>query len=163
MFTSHAALCQVVESLLASGGEVFPYVHQERVAMEDTGKLILRITLAGLILFHGISKIVHGVAFMGAALQQFHLPGFVAYGVYVGEIVAPVFIILGLWTRAASLVVVFNMVMAIVLEAHGNAFVIWETGAWGLEAEAFYLLTALVIFFIGAGKYSVSRGKGRLG
>jgi putative oxidoreductase len=131
--------------------------------MEDTGKLILRITTAGLILFHGISKIMHGVAFMGGALAQFHLPAFIAYGVYVGEVVAPLFIIIGLWTRVAALVVVFNMVMAIVLEAHRNAFVIQRTGAWGLETEAFYLLTALVIFFIGAGRYSITQGKGSLG
>ena len=77
--------------------------------------------------------------------------------------VAPIFIIIGLWTRVASLVVVFNMVVAILLEAYRNAFVIQRTGAWGLESEAFYLLTALVIFFIGAGKYSVSHGKGQLG
>ena len=101
--------------------------------MEDTGKLILRITMAGLILFHGISKIMHGVAFMGGALEQFHLPAFIAYGVYVGEVVAPLFIIVGLWTRISALVVVFNMVMAIVLEAHRNAFVIQRTGAWGLD------------------------------
>jgi putative oxidoreductase len=131
--------------------------------MEDIGKLILRITTAGLIMFHGISKIVHGVAFIGGALTQAHVPGFVAYGVYVGEVVAPLFIIIGLWTRVASLVVVFNMVVAILLEAYRNAFVIQRTGAWGLESEAFYLLTALVIFFIGAGKYSVSHGKGQLG
>jgi len=131
--------------------------------MEDTGKLILRITMAGLILFHGISKIMHGVAFMGGALEQFHLPAFIAYGVYVGEVVAPLFIIVGLWTRISALVVVFNMVMAIVLEAHRNAFVIQRTGAWGLETEAFYLLTALVIFFIGAGRYSVTQGRGTLG
>jgi putative oxidoreductase len=131
--------------------------------MEDIGKLILRITTAGLIMFHGISKIVHGVTFIGGALEQFHLPGFVAYGVYIGEVVAPFFIIIGLWTRVASLVVVFNMVMAVLLEAHRNAFVIQRTGAWGLETEAFYLLTALVIFFIGAGKYSVTQGKGQLG
>jgi putative oxidoreductase len=130
--------------------------------MEDTGKLILRVTMAGLILFHGISKIMRGVSFMGGALAEFHLPGFIAYGVYIGEVVAPIFIILGLWTRVASLVVVFNMIMAILLEAHRNAFVIQRTGAWGLETEAFYLLTALVIFFIGAGKYSVMREKGTL-
>ena len=130
--------------------------------MEDTGKLILRITTAGLILFHGISKIMHGVAFMEGALAQFHLPAFIAYGVYFGEVVAPLFIIIGLWTRVAALVVVFNMIMAIVLEAHRNAFVIQGTGAWGLEAEAFYLLTALVIFFVGAGRYSLTRKKGQL-
>ncbi len=131
--------------------------------MEDTGKLILRLTMAGLILFHGISKIMHGVPYMAGLLAQFHLPAFIAYGVYIGEVVAPLFIIIGLWTRVASLVVVFNMVMAIMLAAYHNTFVIQRTGAWGLESEAFYLLTALVIFFIGAGKFSVTRGKGTLG
>ena len=130
--------------------------------MEDTGKLILRLT-TGLILFHGISKIFHGVGFMGAALAAFHLPTFVAYGVYVGEVLAPLFIILGLWTRIASLVVVFNMIMAVLLEAYRNAFVIQRTGAWGLEAEAFFFLTALVVFLIGAGKYRIGQGEGILG
>ncbi len=123
--------------------------------MEDIGKLILRLTTAGLILFHGVSKIIHGVGFMTTGLAQYHLPGFVAYGVFLGEVVAPLFIIVGLWTRFASLVVVVNMVVAILLEAYRNAFVIQRTGAWGLEAEAFYLLTAVVIFLVGAGRYSV--------
>lgn len=127
--------------------------------MEDIGKLILRITAAGLILFHGINKIVHGVAFMGNALAELHLPGVIAYGVFLGEVVAPLFLIFGAWTRIASLVVVFNMVMAILLEAHRNVFVIQRTGAWGLEAEAFYLLTAVVIFLVGAGRYAVVREK----
>ncbi|MGA2614781.1 MAG: DoxX family protein [Spirochaetia bacterium] len=130
--------------------------------MEDIGKLILRLTTAGLILFHGVSKIIHGIPMIQGAVTGFHMPAFVAYGVYVGEVVAPLFIIAGLWTRIASLVVVFNMIMAILLEAHRNAFVLQRTGAWGLEAEAFYLLTALVIFLIGAGKYSVMQEKGSL-
>jgi putative oxidoreductase len=130
--------------------------------MEDTGKLILRLTTAGLLLFHGIAKLIHGVPFIGQALASHGLPSFVAYGVYIGEVVAPLFIIVGLWTRVASLVVVFNMVVAILLEAYRNTFVIQRTGAWGLEAEAFYLLTALVIFFLGAGKYGIMRGSGRL-
>jgi putative oxidoreductase len=128
--------------------------------MEDIGKLILRITTAGLIMFHGISKIVHGVAFIGGALTQVHIPGFVAYGAYVGEVLAPLFIILGLWTRVASLVVVFNMVVAILLEAHRNLLVIERTGAWGLEAEAFFLLTALAVVLLGSGRYSLIREKG---
>ncbi|MGA2640515.1 MAG: DoxX family protein [Spirochaetia bacterium] len=130
--------------------------------MEDTGKLILRLTTAGLILFHGISKIFRGVAFLGGALNAFHLPAFVAYGVYAGEVIAPIFIIFGLWTRISSLVVVFNMIMAVLLEAHRNVFVIQRTGAWGLEAEAFYFLTALVVFLIGSGKYRLGRGEGIL-
>ena len=127
--------------------------------MEDIGKLVLRLTTAGLILFHGVSKIVHGVAFMDPALAGLHLPGFVAYGVYIGEVAAPVFMIAGAWTRLAALVVVVNMVMAILLEAHRNVMVIRQTGAWGLEAEAFYLLTALVVALIGPGRYSLTGDK----
>lgn len=66
--------------------------------MEDTGKLILRLTTAGLILFHGMHKILFGAPYIASALAEHHLPAFVLYGVYVGEVVAPVFIIVGLWT-----------------------------------------------------------------
>ncbi|HTO24169.1 MAG TPA: DoxX family protein [Spirochaetia bacterium] len=123
--------------------------------MEDSGKLVLRLTTAGLILFHGVSKILRGVSFMDPALAAFHLPAFVAYGVYIGEVVAPLFVIAGAWTRVASLVIVFNMVVAVLLEAHRNVAVIQRTGAWGLEAEAFFLLTALVIALIGPGRYAL--------
>ena len=131
--------------------------------MEDTGKLILRLTLAGLILFHGIHKLIFGIAWMSGPLAAAHLPFFIAYGVYVGEIVAPIFLIIGLWTRVASLVVAFNMVMAISLEAWRLAPTINRGGGWGVEVEAFFLLTALTVFFLGAGRYSISRGQGQLG
>jgi putative oxidoreductase len=130
-------------------------------SMEDVGKLILRITTAGLILIHGITKIFHGISFLGD-LAAAHLPFFIAYGVYVGEVVAPLLIIFGLWTRVASLVVVFNMIVATLLDAYPRLFFLESTGAWGFEVEAFYLLTALVIFFLGAGKLSVKGSKGAL-
>lgn len=130
--------------------------------MEDIGKLILRVTTAGLILFHGIAKLQHGISFIQAGISAHHLPQFMAYGVYIGEVIAPLFILAGLWTRVAALVVAFNMIVAVLLTAYRNAFVIQRTGAWGLEAEAFFFLTALVIFFIGAGRFSATRGKGAL-
>jgi putative oxidoreductase len=131
--------------------------------MQDTGKLILRLTLAGLILFHGINKIIHGIAFITSPLAAMHMPAFIAYGVYVGEIVAPVFIVIGLWTRIAALVVAFNMVMAVSLEAWRLALIIERGGGWGIELEAFYLLAAVTVFFLGPGRYSWSRGEGKLG
>ena len=125
--------------------------------MEDLGKLLLRVTTAGLILFHGIHKIIFGIAFIGQGLAAMHLPAFIAYGVFLGEVVAPLFMIVGLWARYASLVVVFNLIMAILLEAHRNVLVVQRTGAWGLEAEAFFLLTALVVFLVGAGRYAITK------
>jgi putative oxidoreductase len=131
--------------------------------MEDTGKLILRLTTAGLLLFHGISKVIHGVAFLGGPLSTFHLPTFVAYGVYAGEVIAPLFIIFGAWTRIASLVVIFNMIMAVLLVSYRHVWAIQPTGGWGMETDAFYFLTALVIFLMGAGKYRITPGEGILG
>jgi len=130
--------------------------------MQDTGKMILRLTLAGLILFHGINKLINGMAWMSGPLAAMHLPFFVAYGVYIGEVVAPIFLVIGLWTRIAALVVAFNMLMAITLEAWRLALTINRGGGWGIELEALYLLTALAVFFLGAGGFSVSRGKGKL-
>ena len=130
--------------------------------MEDIGKLILRLTTGCLILFHGTAKLIHGVSRIGDMLAASHIPSFVAYFVYLGEVVAPLFIIVGLWTRVASLVVVVNLIVAIALVAYRNTFVLQPTGAWALESEAFYLLTALVVFFIGGGRYSVTKEKGVL-
>ena len=127
--------------------------------MEDSGKLILRLTCAGLILFHGVAKLMHGVGFIEGGLAAWHLPGFIAYGVFIGEIVAPVLLLVGLWTRAAAAVVMFNLVVAVALAAYRNAFVIQRTGAWGLESEAFYFLCALVILLVGSGRYSVTGGR----
>ncbi len=130
--------------------------------MQDTGKLVLRLTTGGLLLFHGISKIIHGVGWMSGPLAGLGLPGWVAYGAYLGEVVAPLFLIIGLWNRVAARVVVVNMIFAIVMEAWKLFPTIKQTGGWGLELEAFYLLCAVAIFFLGGGRYAVSRAKGAL-
>ena len=130
--------------------------------MLDIGRLILRLTLSGLILFHGIDKILHGIAWMDGPLHAAGLPTFVGYGVFLGEVVAPVFVILGLGARLAALVIVINMVMALSLDAGRFLLTINSGGGWGVETEAFYLLSAVTLFFVGSGKISVTRGKGLL-
>jgi putative oxidoreductase len=131
--------------------------------MQDIGKLMLRLTVAGLILFHGISKIIHGVPGIANSLASHHLPSFIAYGAYMGEVVAPIVVIMGIWSRIGALVVAFNMVMAITLSAWRLAPTLSRGGGWGMELEAFYLLTAVAVFFLGPGTFSISRGKGALG
>ena len=61
-----------------------------RTGWDDTGKLILRVTVAVLLVLHGISKLQHGISWMGGMLQSHHIPAFVGYGVYVAEVVAPI-------------------------------------------------------------------------
>ena len=54
------------------------------------------------------------------------------------------------------------MVFAVALEAWRLAPTINRGGGWGLELEAFYFLAAVAVFFLGPGRYSVSRAKGSL-
>ena len=127
---------------------------------DNTGKLLVRLAVGGLMLFHGIFKLTHGVGFIQGMLAAHGLPGFIAYGVYVGEILAPILVIIGFRTRLAALIVAFDMVMAIWLAHAANVFKVKESGGgWGIELEVFYLLAAVALFFMGAGQYAVSKGK----
>jgi putative oxidoreductase len=47
----------------------------------DLGKLVLRVVLGGLILFHGIAKLVHGPGYVIGMLASAGLPTILAYGV----------------------------------------------------------------------------------
>jgi uncharacterized membrane protein YphA (DoxX/SURF4 family) len=72
---------------------------------DDLGKLLLRLTLGVLTLLHGIAKISAGVGGIAGMLGKAGLPTVLAYGVYAGEVIAPLLLIIGLWTRPAALVV----------------------------------------------------------
>ena len=126
----------------------------------DIGKLILRVSVGFLMLFHGIAKISGGIAFVERMLEQNNLPQFFSYGVYFGEVLAPIMLILGFQTRIAAFVLMVNMFFVIYLTQMDKIFsVSARGGAWGIELPAFYFLTALAIFFIGAGKYAIDKEK----
>ena len=130
--------------------------------MTDLGKLVLRLTVAVLLAFHGISKLRHGVAWMAGPLQAHHLPAWVAYGVFVAEVVAPILLIAGILTRPAALVIVFEMMMAMFLVLGPKTFAIdRQTGALGGELQLLYLFSALAIAVLGSGRFALSRGRGR--
>jgi putative oxidoreductase len=129
--------------------------------MDDRGKLVLRVLLAALILFHGVSKLIGGAGFITGMLAKAGLPGFLGYGVYVGEVVAPLLILFGIFTRAAALVVVVNMIVALTLVHTSQFFTLNETGGWAIELQAMYLGTAVAVALLGAGRYSVGGLRGR--
>jgi putative oxidoreductase len=122
---------------------------------DDTAKLVLRVALAVLLLFHGISKVIGGVGFVSGALTKMGLPASFGYLVYIGEVVAPLMILLGIWTRAAALVVVINMIVAVLLVHTKQFFTMSPTGGWALELQGLYFITAIVVALQGAGRYSV--------
>ncbi|MDY7544852.1 DoxX family protein [Glaciimonas sp. CA11.2] len=128
---------------------------------DDIGKLILRATLAILILFHGISKIFNGPGFVVGLVSNAGLPPAVAYLVYVGEVLAPIMILLGIWTRVGALIIVINMLFAFSLVHSKQLMTLSSTGGWGLELQGFYLFIALAILLLGAGRMSIGGRAGR--
>ena len=94
-------------------------------------------------------------------VTQAGLPEFLAYGNLVGEVIAPVFMILGYKARIAGLVVGFNMFLSILIAHQDIVFARNDFGGWMVELNVFYMLTAVAVFFAGSGKYSLSSGKGK--
>ena len=131
-----------------------------RAGWEDWGKLLLRLAVGGLLIFHGIAKMRNGIGWMAGPLSGLGLPAFVGYGVYVGEVIAPIFLMLGKWARIAGLVVAFNMMGAIVIALRDKVFTLNMGGGWAIELELMFLLGGVTVFLLGSGKYSLSRGTG---
>jgi putative oxidoreductase len=127
----------------------------------DTGKLILRITCAGLLLFHGSYKLFGEIESTASMVEKAGLPGILAYGTIVGEFVAPIFIIVGYKTRLAALVVAFNMLCSILIAHRDIMFKVNDYWGWMIELNVFFMMAAISIFFLGAGKWSLSRGTGK--
>lgn len=132
-----------------------------RAGWEDWGKLLLRVTIGFLLLLHGISKLKNGIGWMAGPLGGLGLPAFVGYGAYVGEVVAPLFLMAGKFARLAGLVVAFNMLGAIIIALRGRVFTLNQGGGWAIELEMLFLLGGVAIFLLGSGRYSLSKGQGR--
>ena len=122
----------------------------------DVAKLLLRLSVGILMLFHGVDKIINGIGGVKHLTTSSGLPEFIAYGVYIGEVIVPIFIILGLYARVASVILGVNMLAAIFL-AYGNSlFALNKHGALLIELPLFYLVLSVVIFLLGSGKYAVN-------
>ena len=124
---------------------------------DSIAKLILRLSLGFLILFHGVAKVIDpsSIEFFGNRLAEFSLPSLLAYGVYIGELVAPLMLIIGFYTRTAAFLITVNMVFAIMLFHIHHLIELNQYGGWELELQGFYFLTAIIIFLQVSGKYAV--------
>jgi putative oxidoreductase len=131
------------------------------IRSDDTGKLVLRLAVGILILLHGIAKIGAGVGPVSGMLASHGLPGALAYLVYIGEIVAPVLLIIGLYTRPAAWVMVINMLVAVWLVHGSDLWVIGKSGGWALELQGMFLFAALAVAFLGAGRVSLGGTSGK--
>ncbi|MDM0041363.1 DoxX family protein [Variovorax sp. J22G21] len=131
------------------------------IRSDDTGKLVLRLALGILILLHGVAKLSSGVGFVSSQLVAHGLPAALAYLVYIGEIIAPVLIIVGIYTRPAAWVMVINMLFAVGLVHMKQLTMLDKNGGWALELQGMFLFAALAVAFLGAGRFSVGGTSGK--
>lgn len=120
------------------------------------GLLILRLSIGILMLFHGIAKIFNGIDGVVSMLENNGLPGFFAFGVYIGEVVAPLLLVLGFRARIAAFLLVMNMLVIVFIAHPDQILSLNQFGAWALELSGLYLFGALTIIFTGAGQYALS-------
>ena len=125
--------------------------------MEDFGKLVLRLTLGILVLLHGVFKLKHGVSFLEPMVQGIGLPPWAAYGVYLGEVIAPIMLILGLYSRVGAFIIFINMIFAVVLMHRPDVLSLGKQGGYALELQAMYLFTAFALILIHPGRYAITR------
>lgn len=126
----------------------------------DHAKLILRLAVGVLVLLHGIYKLQNPAAmdFVGGAFASMGLPAVFAYLIYIGEIIAPIMLIVGYETKVAALLIVVTLLVAIVLVHLPQLFTLSPMGGgYALELQTMYLAGALAIFGLGAGKFTLTK------
>lgn len=124
------------------------------------GKLILRLALGILILLHGISKLVNpdSLSWISDTLASLGLPTVLAYGVLLGEVIAPLMAVVGWHTRIAGLLIAGNMLVAIYLVHMNQLLSLTDSGGWALELQGMFLFGALAMMFMGSGRLAVKPG-----
>ncbi len=124
---------------------------------DDTGKLLLRLTLGVLILLHGVRKITDGVGPIESMLEGAGLPTVIAYGVYLGEVLGPLLLMVGWYARVGAGLIAINMLFAIGLVSWGGVLTLNDFGGWAVELEGIYLFTAVALVLMDPGRFSVNR------
>ena len=123
----------------------------------DLGRLLLRVVLGALVLLHGIAKLRGGMGGIVGMVEAHGMPGFIGYGVLVGEVIGPLMLIAGFHARIGALFVAINMLFAFALVHMGDlAHLNPQTGGWALELQGMYLFSAIAVALLGPGGYSAN-------
>ena len=123
---------------------------------QHIGLLILRVSIAFTMLVYGISKLTFGIDYIKDLVSQYGLPTFISYGVFIGEILAPILIIIGFRTKLAGLVFAVNCFVAILMDRLPDVLSLNEHGGWAIGLIFIYMMFGIALFFTGAGMYALS-------
>ncbi len=124
---------------------------------QDIGKLILRLSVGCLVFLHGVTKLEGGLDGIIQMVETQGFPGFFGYGVLVGEVLAPLLVILGLFSRIGGILIAINMLFALYLVHLGDFGRLNETGGWAIELQVMFLATAVAVALLGPGKWAFNQ------
>lgn len=123
----------------------------------DAALLVVRLWFGGsMLLLHGWGKLANFSAYAGKFADPFGLGKSTSLGLAIfGELVCATLVVLGLFTRAAALVVAITMTTAFWV-GHGAKLM----GPGNGELAFVYLGAFLALFLGGAGKFSLDAKMG---
>lgn len=122
---------------------------------ENFAKLFLRLFVGFLFLMHGYAKLKYGTSSVESALEENNITQYLVYGVYIGEVIAPIFVLVGYYTKTFSLIIIINIIFAIYLVHPSEIFSMNAHGGLSLELQYFYIFTSLLIILLGPGRFSL--------
>lgn len=115
----------------------------------NTAMLLLRITVAVLMLGHGYDKLIHFTEKHGQFMNFMHMGSTLSYSLVVfAEFFCSLLLLIGLFTRLATIPLIINMSVAIVIAHKGDVL---GDG----ELAALYLGAYIVLLLLGAGRASI--------
>lgn len=117
----------------------------------EVGTLILRVVLGLVFLFHGLDKFQSGIGNTVGWFESIGLPGLLAYAVALIEMVGGILLIIGLFSRIVSGLLVVIMAGAVITVNFAEGFL------GGYELDLALMAMAIFIFLNGAKKYSLDR------
>ena len=124
----------------------------------DLGILFARLGLGVCLFMHSFAKILHGIGDVKSILTKAGLPEVMAYGSYVGEVIAPIMIILGIFSRIGALLIIgTSLTIMYVYCGLGNLPKLISIGDFKAEILYLYIALSLCIIFSGSGKYAIRK------
>lgn len=128
----------------------------------SVGELILRITLAAVLLPHGLQKVLGcfggpGLKGSYAAFTSMGIPPVLSTLAIFTEFLAPLFLAVGFMTRPAAIAVFILMLVAMSKHISNGFFMNWfgNGKGEGVEYHILYAGAALALIFTGAGSISI--------
>lgn len=118
----------------------------------DFGALLLRLTAAGTMFWnHGFVKLMKFTDLSATFYDPFGMGSMISLVlILLAEVVCAVLVLLGIWTRLATIPLIIGMAVAAFMANGDQPFA-------KQELPFMYLMAFVVIFFIGSGRYSLGR------